>query len=274
MSLRSPWTLRDILGQGSYGKVYRAQHSGTGQVVALKQLCLRRVKAENRERAVRDEISTLQCIMERYENGHPNILRLFEHFRTKSSIYIVTELCAGGDVSELLKSCHGRPMAPGIVRGLVKQLAAGLQVLRAQDFVHRDLKPANLLLTHSDPCDPACTLKIADFGFSRTLAVGDLAATLVGSPLYVAPELLACKTYDEKADLWSVGCILVEMLSGVHPFRVSVSGREATNQIVRDPHTLLRSRLIPFPGSLIAELVFFNCFTHLYYLSCRRFAAI
>ena len=230
MSVRSPWTLHQVLGQGSYGKVYRASHSGTTQEVAIKQLCRRRVKAENRERSVHDEIATLAAITERYENGHPNILRLFETFETSSSIFIVTELCAGGDVAELIKRFGGRPMPPLVVRGLTKQLAAGLRVLREQNLVHRDLKPANLLLSHHDPADPSCTLKIADFGFSRTLAVGDLAATLVGSPLYVAPELLAFKKYDEKADLWSVGCIVLEMLSGAHPFR-SWRGREATNQV-------------------------------------------
>jgi serine/threonine protein kinase len=96
------------------------------------------------------------------------------------------------------------------------QLAAGLKVLRAHNLIHRDLKPQNLLLT-AGAVDTA-TLKIADFGFARSMQPHDLAETLCGSPLYMAPEILQFQKYDAKADLWSVGTILFELLVGRPPF--------------------------------------------------------
>ncbi|CAN0390520.1 unnamed protein product, partial [Discosporangium mesarthrocarpum] len=92
---------------------------------------------------------------------------------------------------------------------------AGLLFLWSKSLVHRDLKPQNLLL--SSPSVTA-TLKIADFGFARHLEQASMAETICGSPLYMAPEILRGQKYDAKADLWSVGTILYEMLAGAPPF--------------------------------------------------------
>ena len=91
-------------------------------------------------------------------------------------------------------------------------LAAGLFFMRENNTVHRDLKPQNLLL---DTDSPTATLKIADFGFARVIQPQSLAATLCGSPLYMAPEILKYQKYDAQADLWSVGTILYEMVVGM-----------------------------------------------------------
>ena len=95
-------------------------------------------------------------------------------------------------------------------------LASGLQFVHSYNFIHRDLKPSNLLLTEDSE---TAVLKIADFGFARYIQPLTMAETLCGSPLYMAPEILRFQKYDAKADLWSVGAILFELLSGRPPFR-------------------------------------------------------
>ena len=110
-------------------------------------------------------------------------------------------------------------LGTGIVRpewsGTLQQLALGLAHMRTRNLIHRDLKPQNLLLSSMAP---TAILKIADFGFARYMQQQDLAETLCGSPLYMAPEILRFQKYDAKADLWSVGAILFEMLVGKPPF--------------------------------------------------------
>ncbi len=98
---------------------------------------------------------------------------------------------------------------------LLRELASGLQYLHSYDIMHRDLKPQNLLITEDGH------LKLGDFGFARSLPRDDMAATLCGSPLYMAPEVLSRQRYDAKCDLWSVGCIAWEMLTGSPPFTAS-----------------------------------------------------
>lgn len=109
---------------------------------------------------------------------------------------------------------HGR--VPEVTaKYFMQQLATGLQVLRDNNLIHRDLKPQNLLLTSFDENS---VLKIADFGFARSLQPRGLAETLCGSPLYMAPEIMQLQKYDAKADLWSVGAILFQLVTGRTPF--------------------------------------------------------
>ena len=116
-------------------------------------------------------------------------------------------------MSEFIKK-HGR-VTEDVARHFMKQMASGLRAMRAQNLIHRDLKPQNLLLTKSSA---DAELKIADFGFARYMHPTGMAETLCGSPLYMAPEILGYQKYDAKADLWSVGTILYELLVGRPPF--------------------------------------------------------
>jgi len=161
-AIRSPWLNVERLGRGQYGTVFRVLHAETRKYAARKMIAKERVRLENREAAVRKEISILDKLTARYENGHPNILRLIEVFESREFIHIVTEVCDGGDLQTLLTT-RG-PLGEHLCRRFMKQLAAGLQVLRYEAIVHRDLKPANLLLTHADPESPSCQLKIAVSG--------------------------------------------------------------------------------------------------------------
>jgi serine/threonine protein kinase len=129
------------------------------------------------------------------------------------SYFLILEYCGGGDLHRYLRN-HGR-LSESIACFFMRQLAAGLRYLWQKNTMHRDLKPQNLLLSSDSP---TAVLKIADFGFARHLSATTMADTLCGSPLYMAPEIMEGRRYDSKADLWSVGTILFEVLAGHPPF--------------------------------------------------------
>ena len=217
------WRLGARVGAGSYATVFRATHVDTGACAAVKEVATDRLPPKLAA-GVEREVGALQACA-----SSPHVLQLFDVVRAPGRVFIITEYCPGGDVASLLRA--GGPLPERAARALGVQLAAGLAALRARSIVHRDLKPHNLLLVPpptaragtSDAAPSGPTLKIADFGFARVLGAsggrgGDLADTLCGSPLYMAPEILRHQRYDAKADMWSVGAILYELVAGVPPY--------------------------------------------------------
>ncbi|OEL29166.1 Serine/threonine-protein kinase ATG1a [Dichanthelium oligosanthes] len=180
------YKLQMLVGQGSFAKVFRAAHRRTGARVAVKAIDRRRVdRLDKRAHAgILKEREILKSI------DHPNILRLIDTIDTTDMMYLILEYCDGGDLDAFLQK-HGRlPVATA--KDLMRQLAEGLKVLRERNIVHRDLKPQNLLLSMNDG---AIILKIGDFGFAKH---ENLAATICGSPYYMAPEIWQGKDYDAK----------------------------------------------------------------------------
>uniref|UniRef100_M4C0F3 Protein kinase domain-containing protein n=1 Tax=Hyaloperonospora arabidopsidis (strain Emoy2) TaxID=559515 RepID=M4C0F3_HYAAE len=154
---------------------------------------------------------------------HPNVVKLYEIKKTDKHMYLVLEYCAGGDLQQFMRRQQPKEqqkdsrscLPEAVARHFLRELATGMQCLWLHNLIHRDLKPQNLLLVEDSPTS---ALKIADFGFARHLATASMAETLCGSPLYMAPEILKFQKYDAKADLWSVGTILFEMVAGRPPF--------------------------------------------------------
>ncbi|XP_065045811.1 serine/threonine-protein kinase ATG1c isoform X2 [Musa acuminata AAA Group] len=194
------------IGAGAFSTVWLARHRIQGTEVAVKEIAMSRL-SEKLRRSLLSEVSILGRI------SHPNIIALYDFIQIPGRIYLVLELCRGGDLSLYIQS-HGR-VSEATAMYFMKQLASGLQVLRANNVIHRDLKPQNLLLS---TYDENATLKIADFGFARSLSPSTLADTLCGTPLYMAPEVMELKKYDGKADLWSVGVIFYQLVTGKTPF--------------------------------------------------------
>ncbi|KAI1085810.1 Serine/threonine-protein kinase ATG1 [Whalleya microplaca] len=245
------------IGKGSFAQVYMGKHKTSSAAVAIKSVELARLNKKLKENlyseikilknlrhphivALHDciESSThINLIMEYCELGD---LSLFIKKREKLITHPTT--C---DMARKYPSVPGAGLNEVVIRHFLKQLASALQFLREGNFVHRDIKPQNLLLLPSlqfresnkqsrpilsashDSLIPAVglaslpMLKLADFGFARVLPSTSLAETLCGSPLYMAPEILRYERYDAKADLWSVGTVAYEMISGKPPFRAS-----------------------------------------------------
>ncbi|XP_048233648.1 serine/threonine-protein kinase ATG1a isoform X2 [Ricinus communis] len=194
------------IGSGSFAVVWLSRHRNSGTEVAVKEIDKKLLSPKVSESLLK-EISILSTI------NHPNIIRLFESIENEDRIFLVLEYCDGGDLAAYVHR-HGK-VSEAVARHFMRQLAAGLQVLQENHLIHRDLKPQNLLLSSNEETP---RLKIGDFGFARSLTPQDLADTLCGSPLYMAPEIIQNQKYDAKADLWSVGAILFQLVTGKPPF--------------------------------------------------------
>ncbi len=130
------------------------------------------------------------------------------------------EFCNGGDLADYLQK--KKTLTENVIRLFLKQIAGALKLLSDKSIVHRDLKPQNILLSFDEavkcPQPEQIRVKVADFGFARYLEVDAMAATLCGSPMYMAPEVMMSQTYDSKADIWSLGTIIYQCLVGKAPF--------------------------------------------------------
>ena len=174
---------KEKLGSGSFADVYRAVHKITGREVAVKAIALSKMN-EKLEKNLESEIAILQKI------EHPNVVSLIGLQKSQRHMYLIMEMCAGGDLHKYIRK-HS-PLRETTIRTFMRHLSNGLRALWSSNLVHRDLKPQNLLLSEDSP---NATLKIADFGFARHLAVSSMAETMCGSPLYMAPEILRLRKY-------------------------------------------------------------------------------
>ncbi|XP_057495455.1 serine/threonine-protein kinase ATG1t [Actinidia eriantha] len=201
------YTVTAKLGGGTMSTVWKAEHRSSGQVVALKQVALSKL-TRTLKNSLGCELNFLSTV------NHPNIVRLLEVFQAEGCIFLVLEFCAGGNLASYIR-LHGG-VREQIARKFMQQLGAALKLLNSHHIIHRDLKPENVL--RSSPQGDV-VLKIADFGLSRTAHPNDHIETVCGSPLYMAPEILQFRPYDEKVDMWSVGVMLFELLHGYPPYR-------------------------------------------------------
>jgi serine/threonine protein kinase len=131
------------------------------------------------------------------------VVRFYELLQTKNNCYFVYEYCEGGNLYELLQQEGALEEKRAL--DIFLQLVDGLKILRNHKIMHRDLKPENILVKEGN-------FKLADFGFSKELGMEGMTRTMLGSPLYMAPEVLRGEAYTANADVWSVGVILYEML--------------------------------------------------------------
>mmetsp|Transcript_21543 Transcript_21543/g.54291 ORF Transcript_21543/g.54291 Transcript_21543/m.54291 type:complete len:358 (-) Transcript_21543:83-1156(-) len=193
------------LGRGAYSIVYEGKNKKTGEVVAVKCLKLNTLPATARIQLTR-EINILSSL------SHENILRLIDTYEDNDNFYIITELVLGKELFEKIVD-RGHYSEQDAAR-VIRQVVEALDYMHKHDIVHRDLKPENLLTSGEGEEE---TIKVADFGLSKNFDEAKL-QTRVGSPSYVAPEVLSGREYDQAVDMWSVGVIIYVLLCGFPPF--------------------------------------------------------
>lgn len=213
------YTVVDLIGEGSFGKVYKGRIQGSGNIVAIKFIS-KKGKTEKELRNLRSEIDILTKL------NHNHIITVFDSFETDSEFILVME-CAHGELYEILQDDKRLPVE--MVQQIAKQLVQALHYLHSNRIIHRDIKPQNILIGHNG------IVKLADFGFARSMSYNTMVLTSIkGTPLYMAPELVQEQPYNHSADLWSLGCILYELYYGKPPFYTDKL-YTLINQIVRDP---------------------------------------
>jgi serine/threonine protein kinase len=201
------YELKSKLGQGTFGTVYLGKHIPSKNKIAVKMINRVGLKPEQQNR-LEQEILCQRSVTSEY------IVSLIDVQKTENNFYLVLEFCEGGDLGQYIKS-HGA-VSEQVAQKWMQNLAEGFKALRAKNIIHRDLKLQNILMTENST---KAVLKLADFGMSRFLGDG-LAQTWLGTPLYMAPEMFKNKEgYDSKADIWSLGIVMYEMLVGEPPIK-------------------------------------------------------
>ena len=219
---KNNWMKGQWIGEGSFGSVYLALHSVTGELMAVKQVELpNHAKGTESDKkkitminALKVEIDLLQGLR------HPHIVQYLGTSSDDTHLNIFLEYVPGGSIAGMLKQYN--TFQEPLIRNFVRQILDGLSYLHGQNIIHRDIKGANVLV------DNKGSIKISDFGISKR---GDVAASanqlpgsglnrpsLQGSVFWMAPEVVRQSAHTKKADIWSLGCLVVEMFSGARPF--------------------------------------------------------
>ncbi|EXJ86026.1 STE/STE11/CDC15 protein kinase [Capronia coronata CBS 617.96] len=213
------YQLGDCLGKGAFGSVYRALNWGTGETVAVKQIKLADLP-KSELRVIMLEIDLLKNL------DHPNIVKYHGFVKTPETLNIILEYCENGSLHSISKNFGRFP--ENLVALYMSQVLQGLVYLHEQGVIHRDIKGANILTTKQG------LVKLADFGVaSRTTGLHE--SSVVGTPYWMAPEVIELTGATTASDIWSLGCTVIELLDGKPPYH-TLQPMPALFRIVNDDH--------------------------------------
>ena len=223
--------LLNIIGKGSYGNVYLGKNIISDQSYAVKVISKSQLQSKIVYQYFNNEIYILKHI------DHPNIVKYISLLEQKKDYWLIIEYCNGGSLVKALKyhlTKFNKPVPENIVRYFIKNILTAVIYLNNKKIIHRDIKSDNILLHYENEEDllsndfTKAKIKLIDFGFARYLDENELAGSLVGTPMYMDPNVL--KTflesksrvvqgfYDQKVDVWSIGILTYELLIGIVPF--------------------------------------------------------
>ncbi|KAJ1289544.1 hypothetical protein BS78_02G172600 [Paspalum vaginatum] len=206
------WRKGELIGAGAFGQVYLGMNLDSGELLAVKQVLIgtsnaTREKAQAHIKELEEEVKLLKNL------SHPNIVRYLGTVREEDTLNILLEFVPGGSIQSLLGKLGSFPEP--VIKKYTKQILQGLEYLHSNAIIHRDIKGANILV------DNKGCIKLADFGASKQvakLATVTAAKTMKGTPYWMAPEVIVGSGHSFSADIWSVGCTVIEMATGKPPW--------------------------------------------------------
>ena len=226
------------IGVGSYGRVYKVLKNKKYYV--LKEIPLNLSSAAEKINSVQNEADILSSLNNKY------VVKFYKSFKKNQNIYIIMEYCDNGDLCTFLNKIKKERksgnyyLETDFVWKLFIQMSIGLYYIHSKKIIHRDIKTLNIFLTKKFEA------KIGDLGVAKRLENTNHAMTFIGTPYYVSPEMCRNKPYNEKSDIWALGCILYELLTFNHPFT-------ATNQAALFIK-ILNNKYNPFPPGVPEDL--------------------
>ncbi|KAL1568774.1 MAP3K epsilon protein kinase 1 [Salvia divinorum] len=241
-TLDNKYMLGDEIGKGAYGRVYKGLDLENGDFVAIKQVSLENIAQEDLN-IIMQEIDLLKNL------NHKNIVKYLGSLKTKSHLHIILEYVENGSLANIIKPNRFGPFPESLVAVYIAQVLEGLVYLHEQGVIHRDIKGANILTTKEG------LVKLADFGVATKLTEADVNThSVVGTPYWMAPEVIEMSGVCAASDIWSVGCTVIELLTCVPPY-FDLQPMPALFRIVQDDHP-------PIPNSLSPAITDFlrQCF--------------
>ena len=232
------YIIKERIGVGSYGRVYKVLKKNTYYV--LKEIPLNLPTAVEKINSVQNEAQILSSLNNKY------IVKFYESFKMSQNIYIIMEYCDNGDLCTFLneikkkRKSENHILSKDFVWKLFIQMSIGLYYIHSKKIIHRDIKTLNIFLTKN------LDAKIGDLGVAKILENTNHANTFIGTPYYVSPEMCQNKPYNEKSDIWALGCILYELITFDHPFTAS---NQAALFI-----KILKGNMNPFPPDTPEDL--------------------
>ena len=197
------------LGAGSFGHVYLVSHKITKAQYAIKAIDKRDKSNQNEKPYFRREIEVM------YKIHHPNVVKLFGHFEDNNYCYFIMEYIEKGNIYNLIPHDGKKKLNTKIVASLIKDVISAVYYLHHMKpiIIHRDIKPENVLLGEG------LVSKLTDFGWSNYMQEDEKRKTVCGTPIYLAPEIIKEEGHDEKVDIWCIGVLLFELITGNVPFQ-------------------------------------------------------
>ncbi|KAK9106345.1 hypothetical protein Syun_022356 [Stephania yunnanensis] len=224
-TLDNKYMLGDEIGKGAFGRVYKGLDLVNGDFVAIKQVSLENIAQED-----------LNIIM---NLNHKNIVKYLGSLKTKTHLHIILEYVENGSLANIIKPNKFGPFPEQLVAFYIAQVLEGLVYLHEQGVIHRDIKGANILITKEG------RVKLADFGVATKLNEADVNThSVVGTPYWMAPEVIEMAGVCAASDIWSVGCTVIELLTCVPPY-YELQPMPALFRIVQDDHPPISDSLSP-----------------------------
>ncbi|XP_059369610.1 serine/threonine-protein kinase Nek1 [Carassius carassius] len=194
------------IGEGSFGKAILVKSRTDGRQYVIKEIGISRMSNKERQES-RKEVAVLANM------SHPNIVQYKESFEESGCLYIVMDYCEGGDLFKKINNQRGTLFPEEQILDWLVQICLALKHVHDRKILHRDIKSQNIFLTKDG------TIQLGDFGIARVLnSTVELARTCIGTPYYLSPEICENKPYNNKSDIWALGCVLYEMCTLKHAF--------------------------------------------------------